>query len=265
MSNEERHRNFLPAFENDKELTAFARDYFSTHFPNPSRTGCPPPDDLRELISTHKTPSDELRRHLFGCSTCFQLYRKALAVQKDAVTGGSGWQQALVAFMRPSVLAPTIAVLALLIILGVWVRYVRDNRSGSYVASNSHTYSASPSTKQTQQSSDLSAEDPRTRINIDFNNYRVQRGGKNGENPTPEVSRTTVAFAITLPEGSAAGEYAVLLEDAYGTAVKKTSAQSSDGKTISVDVDLSKLVPQKYRLCVARKSESPNCYAINLK
>jgi hypothetical protein len=264
MSNEQRHREFLPASENDEELTAFARDYFSTDFPNPSRTRCPAPDDFKELISTHKPPSDELRRHLFGCSNCFQLYHDALAVRKDPVTVGTGWQ-ALVAFMRPSVLAPTVAFLVLLIVVGVWIWYVRVNRSRGDVASNGRTYSANPSTQQIQQSSDLPAENARSRIEIDFNNYRVQRGGKNGENPTSEVSKTTVAFAITLPEGSAAGEYGVFLEDAYGAAVKKTSAQSSDGKTINVEIDLSKLVPQKYRLCVSRKSESPSCYAITLK
>ena len=261
MSNEQRHHNPLPAFEDDEELTGFARDYFSTDFPNFSPADCPTPGALKRLISEYKPPSDELRRHLFGCSNCFQIYRTALAGRNDAVTTGRGWR-ALVAFMRASVVVPTAAALVLLIITGVCILYVRSNRSKNYVVSDGHGYSPIPPKPQSEQSPGLSA---RNVVQIDFNNYRVQRGGKNGESRTTEVSRASVEFAITLPEGSAAGEYDVFLEDAYGKVVKKTSAQAPDGNKLRVDIDFSKLVPHKYRVCVSQKSESPNCYPIVLK
>jgi hypothetical protein len=263
MPNQEQDSERLPTFANVVEIMDIGRAYFSADFPNPSRIGCPPAADFTKLLSADEPSSDELR-HLFGCSNCFQLYRKALAVRRDEATVGTGWH-ALVAFMRASSLAQAAAVLVILILLGISIWYVRERRVRSYIASDGHTYSANRSTPQSQQPSDLSAENARARIDIDFNNYRVRRGGNNGENPTSEVSRTTVAFAITLPEGSAAGEYAVVVEDAYGAAVKKTSTQSRDGKMINVEIDLSKLVPQKYQLCVSRKSESPNCYGIILK
>jgi len=261
MSNEQKHRNRLPAFENDEELTAFARDYFSNDFPNSSLADCPTLGDLKQIISECKLPSDELRRHLLGCSNCFQIYRNALAGRNGAVTIGSGWR-ALGAFMRASVVVPIAAALVLLIVIGVCILYVRSNRSKNYVASDGQTYSPIPATPQSEQSPDLSA---RNAVQIDFNNYRVQRGGKNGENPTTEVSRASVAFAITLPEGSPGGKYAVRLEDPNGKAVKEASVQAVDRKILKVDIDFSKLAPKKYRLCVSRKSESPNCYPIVLK
>ena len=258
MSNEPSHRDALPAFENEEEITAFARDYFSSEFPNPSRTGCPPGDDLTRLISKHQLHSEEIRRHLFGCSNCFRIYRDALAVEENEMGMGIV-RQALAAIIRPSILIPTTAVAVLLIVFGGWIWHIRD-RSRTYVADNSHGYSANPS-PQTEQSPNAGP----SLIYIDFDNYRVGRGAKKGENPKPEVPRATVKFAITLAEGSPAGEYSILLEDAHGTVVKNLSAQTSDGKTITVDIDLSGLAPKEYRLCVSRKSESPSCYAFKLK
>ncbi|HEX8889120.1 MAG TPA: hypothetical protein VF779_08080 [Pyrinomonadaceae bacterium] len=68
---------------------------------------------------------------------------------------------------------------------------------------------------------------------------------------------------LRLPEGSAGGHYAVSVVDAFGKMLVTTSA-ISNGKTLTVYLDLRSLAAKKYRLCIARDGEAPDCYLVSV-
>jgi hypothetical protein len=52
--------------------------------------------------------------------------------------------------------------------------------------------------------------------------------------------------------------------DAFGKTLVTTAA-NSDGKTLTTDLDLRSLAARKYRLCLARDGEAPDCYLVSVK
>jgi hypothetical protein len=63
-----------------------------------------------------------------------------------------------------------------------------------------------------------------------------------------------------LPEGNIKGAYRVRILDAFGKSVASATGRSPDGRTLSVLLDLRKLERKKYRLCISRSGEAPDCY-----
>jgi hypothetical protein len=68
---------------------------------------------------------------------------------------------------------------------------------------------------------------------------------------------------LRMPHGSAAGRYTVKVVDAYGKPLLTAGAKSS-GKTLNVELDLSRLAAKLYRLCLSRADEAPDCYLMSV-
>lgn len=68
---------------------------------------------------------------------------------------------------------------------------------------------------------------------------------------------------LQLSEGSAGGRYTVSVVDAFGKPLVTTPALSN-GRTLTVDLDLRSLAAKRYRLCVTRDGESPDCYLVSV-
>jgi hypothetical protein len=249
----------LEDFEN---LISFARDYFTGDFPNPARIACLTSDEIERATKSNRLPPDRLREHVFGCSNCFQQYHQMLtARQKDRIALLSAWQQFLVAVRQPRFAVATVVLI--LIVFSVAVIYVhRGKQQGSVVARDADT--ASPTEAVTELPRDLSSQGASSSVEIHFDSYHL-RGDENTGEASTEASRGKTEFVITLPRGSPVGEYSVAVVDAFGSIAKKTVAQSHDGKMLIAEIDLAKLPQRKYRLCVSRPSESPNCRLISLK
>jgi hypothetical protein len=96
---------------------------------------------------------------------------------------------------------------------------------------------------------------------------RVLRGPKqlnHVEGNTVELSPARISFLITLPVGSSKGIYQVSIVDAFGRKLVAGKAISSNGKTLKVSLNLSELPEDKYRLCVSRAREIPDCYQVTV-
>jgi hypothetical protein len=251
-----------PALDNFEDLVSFARDYFSADFPNVARIECPASEQIERIIKSGRLPPDRLREHVLSCSNCFRFYQQTLAAREKAcVTAPSAWRQFLFS-LRQARFAMA-AVILIVIVSSVAIIYVRRGRQrGSVVANDAAT--ASPTKSAPELPRNLSSQGGNNSVEIHFNSYHLRGDDKNGEAST-EASRSKTEFVITLPQGSPVGQYSVSVVDALGSTVKNTFARSHDGKMLVVEIDLSKLPQQKYRLCVSRPAESPNCGLITLK
>jgi hypothetical protein len=68
-------------------------------------------------------------------------------------------------------------------------------------------------------------------------------------------------FVLTLPEGTSRGTYNVSMVDAYGKPIIMRAGSSPDGKLLKVVLDMEGL-QGKFRLCVSRQGEAPDCYPV---
>ncbi|HVG18667.1 MAG TPA: hypothetical protein VNI02_06410 [Blastocatellia bacterium] len=73
-------------------------------------------------------------------------------------------------------------------------------------------------------------------------------------------SRATLLFH--LPDGSDRGVYEIKIVDPFGSPLKRAKGFSHDGKTLHVLLDLRDMSEAKYRLCLSRKGEVPDCYQV---
>ncbi|HEV2764385.1 MAG TPA: hypothetical protein VGV38_15500 [Pyrinomonadaceae bacterium] len=76
---------------------------------------------------------------------------------------------------------------------------------------------------------------------------------------SPERQR----LRLRMPRGSVGGRYTIRLVDAFGKLLASGTAHS-DGKTLTVELDLRGLPAKSYRLCLARGVEAPDCYLVSL-
>jgi hypothetical protein len=266
MSKEPPKSDCDQAFEDIGHLTSLAGDYFSREFPNPAMTGCPHPSDIENLIKTNRMPGAPLREHLFGCSNCFQLYRSKLAAREKKEIGlRPVWHQLLTVGREHRIVTAGVA-LAVLIVSGVVIVFLQVSRvqEPGPVASNNAAANSNP-TRSLDLVQVSPTQGPKDLVAIDFDSKGLRRGLEKGEESHADVRRGPVSFSITLPPESPAGPYAVFVADAFGNKFGNTPAESRDGKTLTVEIDLSKLPHRKYRLCVSRAKESPNCQLLWLK
>src|SRR5215475_1678723 len=98
-----------------EELTTLARRYYATRNPNPDRLGCPPSDEINNVVRQRQAPNQALREHLFKCSECFGEYHQALAQCRRPEPEKSAWSDRLVSIVasKLSATATTTAVLIL--------------------------------------------------------------------------------------------------------------------------------------------------------
>ena len=73
-----------------------------------------------------------------------------------------------------------------------------------------------------------------------------------------------IRLQLALPEGSEKGRYTVRLVDAFGQALRRASAFSSTGQTLTVTLDLRSRPPQRYRLQISRGSDAPDYYPLTI-
>lgn len=90
------------AFDSPEELVTFTQKYFSSDFPNPERLDCPVAGTWSAQALSSKSPDNESRKHLFGCSECFKEYRRALAAQRSTASAStvSWWSRLKVALAQ---------------------------------------------------------------------------------------------------------------------------------------------------------------------
>lgn len=252
------------ATENTDEFVSLAREYFAGDFPNPERKGCPPRADLEATIQSGKLPDDTLRQHLFGCSQCFSLYQQIRDTRRDA--HAPFWQRASeFIFAQKLILGPVFAVL---VVAGIAVLYFTSKTPQPQVAEVDHTRGAwnadvSPTVKPSPEPAATQPEPaPVSVARVDLRDYTLRRGNESSTTEPLPVKQGMIAFSIMLPEGSPAGAYSVSLLDAFGKTLRSRGASSPDGKKLSTTLNLTFPENQKYRLCVSRANEPPNCYPI---
>ena len=250
------------------EFVSQARKYFAGDFPNPERKDCPPQADLEAVIQSGKLPDDTLRQHLFGCSQCFSLYQQLRDTHRKVRPQVPLWQRASeFIFAQRLILGPALAVLVL---AGIAVLYFTTKTPQNNVAevdqtrdvSNadvSPTVTPSPAPSATQNES---TPEPVTVARVDLRDYTLRRGNESSATEPLRVKQGMIDFSIMLPEGSPAGAYSVSVLDAFGKTLRSRGASSTDGKKLITTLNLSFPENQKYRLCVSRANEPPNCYPI---
>lgn len=117
----------------------------------------------------------------------------------------------------------------------------------------------------------MSARDEVRTIAINLEEYVLLRGAAQMPEAAPDENAERVItlaprqqrLSFRLPQGSRAGRYAVSVVDAFGKSL--TSAiTSSQGRRLVVTLDLRGLEPKSYRLVIARDTEAPDFYILNV-
>lgn len=102
-------------------------------------------------------------------------------------------------------------------------------------------------------------------IEINLNDEALLRGADDSNaapriiNLAPERQR----LRLRLPDGNRSGRYTVSIVDAFGKSLV-TVGVNSNGRTLTVDLDLRDFMAKKYRLVIARAGEAPDYYLINI-
>jgi hypothetical protein len=269
MSDKNQQEKSVP--ETPEELVSLAQEYFSHEFPNSGRD-CPSPGEIVELIESGKLPDDALLEHLLVCSRCFVTYTERLQRSRDTQPVVDSLRRRISELLHDPRLRVLVASLPVLLITVLAVFYFRSNNPPEKVTlvnspvevvnTNSNAVTTAPASP-VQIDPSTKIEEAMHVARIDLRNYSRQRGGETGEEPPPvQLEQKPTPFTITLPEDSPAGTYSVSILDAFGKVIKTRNSYSADGKRLTATLNLDNLRNQKYRLCVSRSSEPPNCYPI---
>jgi len=284
------------------EILEFAHEYQSNDFPNPNRAGCLPKEDLLKIAASHELPGAQLREHLLSCSPCFLDFHAArqsetaapLISETKPAKQKSSW---FGFFLRPF---PAAVLLLLFCVLSGIVLYNLLNRTGAEIAkqeninqtgqvsetspssSNATTFpienkemempqplpkqnnlAANTQNKSTKTDSEIDSKTlAQSTVNLDLAKAAVLRNTTSRET-VYALPPQTVALNVKLPEGSPAGNYEVSLLDEFGKPLVKSLTKKSDGKKLTVKLNLQKR-RGRARLCVAPKGEIPDCFAVRL-
>jgi hypothetical protein len=271
MSDNNHRQQAIP--ETSEELVPLAREYFSHEFPK-SGQRCPSLGEIVELIESGKLPDDTLRAHLLTCSTCFVNYEDRLQKTRDmkpAVAPVRRHLSELTHYPWLRILVPSLPVLLIAAIAVIYFRPRPSNTQENLAsvkqpvevgnANANVVTTASPSPGRIAPSNNIN---PPTHVaRVDLRNYSPQRGNVAGAEPPPlQIEQKLTTFTITLPERSPTGPYSVSIVDAFGKTIKARTSYSVDGKKLTATLSLDKLKNEKYRLCVSRSEEPPDCYPL---
>jgi hypothetical protein len=100
------------------------------------------------------------------------------------------------------------------------------------------------------------------RIDLREDVMRDAEAGQNDDDKFIELPPRRTSLLIDLPDNSRKGFYEIKIVNPFGKPVISGNGSSRDGKTLKVSLDLRGLAEAKYRLCVSRLGEAPNCYQI---
>jgi hypothetical protein len=289
-------------FTDPEEAVTFAQAYYSTEFPNDEHRACPTTESLRAAAHSRNLPDAQQRAHLFKCSECFRSYRSARRSHPpQAAAERSTWRMLGAALagltLRPS---PLIVAASCLVFLGVgaaallWqarkdspsvaVNYSRPETSPRIAlppppASNPEAAGApEPPASQSERAPVTQNAQARRRkaerrnprfhtalrvVEINLKEEDLLRGEGGDTQRVIRLSPERQRLRMRMPHGSVRGRYTVRIVDAFGKPLVTTVA-NSDGKTLTADLDLSSLNGTKYRLCLAREGEAPDCYMVSV-
>lgn len=300
MNHEDSTREKL--FAEPDEIIALAQAYYATEFPNSARRGCQPADVLREIERSGKLPDARLRAHLFNCSECFRSFRSARISHRSQTAANETWWHGLAKIFATGRTVIVASVLSLVLLImtadvflprtGVWPMNIAINNPprGNAVPSaqtdaapaiatavTNNTTASVPQLARTRMTRDADPQRakkiPRSarttatvrviEINLEEENLLRDGDEVTGKPRLINLAPQRQRLRLQLPEGSASGRYAVNVVDAFGKPLITTSA-ISNGKTLMVFLDLRSLTAKKYRLCIARSGEAPDCYLVNV-
>jgi hypothetical protein len=101
-------------------------------------------------------------------------------------------------------------------------------------------------------------------IEVDLGEHHYLRAeGAVSKQRLINLSRERQRLRLRMPRGSGSGRYTVTVVDVFGKPLITTAA-NSDGRTLTVQLDLRLLDKKKYRLCLARGEEAPDCFLIDV-
>lgn len=266
--------------EENAELLGLARQHFSTAFPNPKRSGCPPRARLLTQARSGALPDEELRAHLFNCSECFEEYRAAKTAPHAQTAGPARWWRLRAGKISPpgfnwSWVTAGALVLSAAAFLGWYAqRAARPPQQDSGVAQSV----TAPPPRPAQTTAPVAAPtappaeiQPATvaksalPLAIDLNRYVALRApdAASGKQVV-QLPRARLRLELTLAEGSLAGAYTLRLANSAGRELRSVPARSRDGKRLSVACDLTGLAPGNYQLRLRHASGEQEVYPVNL-
>lgn len=302
MNHESNNREDL--FAEPEEVVPFAQAYYATEFPNHERQGCPAPESLRGIARSNTLPDSELRAHLFECSECFCTYRSVRMAGRQTTATRESWLTGFsVAFSRLTTgNALRTAVVLCFVLFGVTAGLLvwRSGTDAPSVALNNPPREISspigtrsippeaspggtPATTPSPQpalplASPQKAQPARSRVSrkraraalapqiIEVNlaeDQYLRAEGAVGKQRLINLSRERQRLRLHMPRGSGRGRYTVTVVDVFGKPLITTTA-NSDGRTLTLQLDLRGLDKKKYRLCLARGEEAPDCFLIDV-
>jgi hypothetical protein len=253
-----------------EDLVSLAQEYFSHEFPSSGHV-CPSLGEIVQVIESGKLPDDALRGHLLTCSRCFVTYKERLQESRD-MQPVVPVRQHLFEFTHYPWLRILVPSLPILLIAAIAVIYFRPRNTQEKATSinqpvevvNANTNVVTDASPSPERIAPWKNTERATHVaRVDLRNYSPQRGNIGGPEPPPrQIEQKPTAFTITLPERSPTGPYSVSIVDAFGKTIKTRRSYSVDGKRLTTTLNLSNLKSQKYRLCVSRSDEPPNCYPV---
>lgn len=285
------------AFKSAEDFQSFAQEYYSIEFPNPDREGCPKEAMLESLVRSESLPDQEMRGHLFSCSDCFSEYKAAMAVylKTPSLRPVSRWKFSLFDFkLKPLPGLVAALSLSLLMFFGLFVNHLNRRSQPSAIAPPSSEQISEPVDADPNTPTNLLANagqlatapqlpdgaqsklpsKPSGRrlrpspvtfaIRIDLREDVIRDGevGQSDDEKLIELPPRRTNLLIDLPDNSRKGIYEIKIVNPFGKPLISGNGSSRDGKMLKVSLDLRGLAEAKYRLCVSRLGEAPNCYQI---
>ena len=284
-------------FQSAEDFQSFAQEYYSIEFPNPGREGCPEKAMLESLVRSESLPDREMRRHLFSCSNCFSEYKAAMAVylKTHSLQPVSRWKFSLFDFkLKPLPGLVAAFSLSLLIFFGLLVNHLYRRSQPSTIAPLSSEQISEPADADPNTETNLLANagplaaDPQLpdgaqsrlpskssgrrlrpppitfaiRIDLREDVIRDAEVRQSDDDKFIELPPRRTSLLIDLPDNSRKGLYEIKIVNSFGKPLISGNGSSRDGKMLKVSLDLRGLAEAKYRLCVSRLGEAPNCYQI---
>ncbi len=258
------------------ELISAARKYFYSEFSNPRREGCPAPGVVTRVAASRRLPSDDLREHLFSCSECFSEFREALSVSAPTVSAKQPWWVVITPRATPAFAVATVVLLTAAVVFLILMFRDRSQNSEVVTLNGNATHQAGGEVSEANQSAEpqptLAIPEERStpglvavRLDVDLEDYPLLRDAV-GEGPTKNVIQLTATLTemrMRLPENSPSGPYTVNIRSPeLDRTYLSSTAQWSNGKagSLQTTLDLRKLEPGRYVLCISPASQVPFCY-----